>query len=890
MLFVTGQVGSGRSHALQAAAEGVRAQGIAEAVLGRVRDGTYERAEDEPEEPSRTARLQPLISSALALGADLLTPTLRLIDEILKVSEGARRLLREAREREEPVEMTELATRLLRVAAAERPLLCVVDDADSLESEWWLTLQFGFAREIADELPIVLVLALDEPNEVADGLLTRELAGRFDLPELTEHEIRSWLGRAPDDLVRTALETTSGRSGHLAELWADWERRGVVERSDDIWQAGPNAERSLADATELLLRKLRLLLGSDDPKLVGDVTRLVAYAALEGPVFTAEAAGASLGWDRETTNDLLDDRLATGRDDVEPLFAEVGGVEVQSTRGETHTLWRYRFVRGLEWRVAATRLLATHELPGAAATLARCLETAYRPETHHVVSALARLWGVAGDVGAAHEYRISAEHTSSLIALRSLARSLLTVSVDGWGPQDFEDAVRLLVDAAERLGGTEPYADTLRLTARAEDLAMSSKGAGALASARQMHGELYRASGNPEEARRCLESARDLARVGAPITLVKTHISLGDLETETGEPARARANLERALEISRQTHNASLEATCLYRLASLELSVSNYDAARQYAEHALDLDRRIDNRFNESSCLHLLGTIAHFGGDYDEARTLTEQALTIKRELGSVHDEAACLRQLGAIELSLERYDSAHPLLTRALSIQMQVGDRDGAAVSLNQLGQVALARDNLPEARALTEESVRLNREIGDRVDAAMANRQLADIALAEGDRTGAREELDRAVQLAREVGHVEEAANWLHHRAVMDIEDERYAEAREALHTVLEAYREFEGREAAAAAVSDLAVAEYMLGELTRAQSHLAEAVATYGELGLRQAQAENIRTLGVLEFEAGRQDEALARTNEAMRIFEELGHPEGIAACQEQLEDMA
>jgi AAA ATPase domain len=167
VVFLAGGPGSGRSFW----SDTVERRLInARVVAGGFQDGEYV--------PRNTERRQALsaddaslITSVAALGT-LLGPVAALVGGLITVSVAARGVLAELRQRGRVVGLHELLPRLLRAAAHEdstRPLVCLIDDADMAEGNWWASLLLSFAQEIELELPLVLVMGVDGPAELDDA-------------------------------------------------------------------------------------------------------------------------------------------------------------------------------------------------------------------------------------------------------------------------------------------------------------------------------------------------------------------------------------------------------------------------------------------------------------------------------------------------------------------------------------------------------------------------------------------------------------------------------------------------------------------------------------------------------------------------------------------------
>ena len=168
--------------------------------------------------------------------------------------------------------------------------------------------------------------------------------------------------------------------------------------------------------------------------------------------------------------------------------------------------------------------------------------------------------------------------------------------------------------------------------------------------------------GHAGEARRWLEQAIDLAAEDGGAPLGQLAHWLGVLLQQQGEPAAARAMLERSLAIWR------------------------------------DLGER-DQQARE---LNSLGITHHHLDDFDTARSLLEESAAISREIGSDMRLAAALTNLGQLESDAGNFDRATEVLQEALAIDRKQGDMLGVAIDQQSLAGVALRAGRAQEARDL--------------------------------------------------------------------------------------------------------------------------------------------------------------------------------------------
>jgi DNA-binding CsgD family transcriptional regulator len=353
---------------------------------------------------------------------------------------------------------------LLSEAAERQPLVCVIDDAQWLDSASALTIAFAARRLLAES--IGLVLAVRQPSEVPEFAGLPELL----LRGLNDGESRAlmesaWPGRLDDQVRERVIAEAHGNPLALlelprgltpAELAGGFELPDLAPLSKHIEQSFMRQLESLPDETQLLL-----LTAASEP--VGDVALLWRAAGRLGlgadVSLPAQAAGlVELGAHVRFRHPLLRsaiyhaasvfDRLAVHR-----ALAEATDPEVDPDRRAWHLA---HAASGLDESIAdelersAGRARARGGLAAAAAFLERAAELTpdlARRGRRAIAAAEAKL--ESGALGAVHELLAVAEECP----LDDLQRAQITrlgaetVFTRSRG----SDAPPLLLAAAKRL-------------------------------------------------------------------------------------------------------------------------------------------------------------------------------------------------------------------------------------------------------------------------------------------------------------------------------------------------------------------------------------------------------------------------------------------------------
>ena len=763
VVFVVGQADCGRSLWFEAAIHGV---GRARVVAGEFLAGRYvARPASHPTEA--TAEVSALVGSIAGLSA-LLGPIGTLVGQLVAISAASVPLIERLRERPE-TDALDLIPRLLRLVAAEnpkKPLVCFVNGAEHAEGNWWANLLLSFAQEVTEELPLVLVMGLDgqpEPSNVptveespaygvARSLRTRGLAVWWPLRPLSKEEVRAWLSPASVGLISAMWDITEGDPAEIAEVWESWAQRGVIRQDErGSWEMYGDAERSLAEAADRLNAQLSGLLGGSDVGSIAEVRAILACGALEGTIFTPEAVAQALASTPDRVIDLLDDHLTS---ETGPVHEAPPAAIVQPD-GQERLVWRYRFARNLDRRIARVRFATEAERKELADRLAPALAASYAPEEHRVATALAALYGLAGNVAIAQHYRRIADFGMTQALLRAQARYLMNASMRNWTGWEVGRTAELLLAASNRLYGVVPYSESLEYATASAELARTAAMPLIEGHSLCWQAHLNLRMGSSELARRDLERARALFAGEAPrelqarIELMDARIEFADKKFET-----ARAPAERAGAIYERLRQPDGAAASWYLLANIALELGDLESARHTSQRALEIHQSIDDRHDLAASWHQLAEIELRTGNLATARAANAHALKIDQEIGNRASEAATWLQLGQIRLAEGDFDEALAPVRRAVELHQDVGNRPSEAGAWLQLAAIELARGEIEGARRAAEEGVRIDDELGDRGGQAQGWYLLARIAVNAGDAGAAQTTVDRAVLMYRALG----------------------------------------------------------------------------------------------------------------------------------------
>jgi hydrogenase-4 transcriptional activator len=248
------------------------------------------------------------------------------------------------------------------------------------------------------------------------------------------------------------------------------------------------------------------------------------------------------------------------------------------------------------------------------------------------------------------------------------------------------------------------------------------------------------------------ESLKDLD--AESVAYVRVHVGLA--YHYTGDPPKAIAILNTALQKASQSNAAPHLGAIYLALARVYRSINEYTIARDYAQSALDHYRRTGDWRGLAEAYFGIALAELFEGKYEPALDTFEQALKLVGDnpapylLGKIHTNMA-----GAFWF-LKRMQEGIRCLEKAIGYYERTEHKANAADGYNNLGMNLIlvgewtrAQDALNRALALTSEIDEQNAKVPMVLDS------LGQLHMLRGEFTDAQALLERAVSLATEHGN---------------------------------------------------------------------------------------------------------------------------------------
>jgi serine/threonine protein kinase/tetratricopeptide (TPR) repeat protein len=664
---------------------------------------------------------------------------------------------------------------LVRSAAAQRPLVWIVDDLDLAPDEG----RALFAA-MAVALPghRVMLVATTRPGVaerwVADlerrGPTTRIPLGRLgpkDLSRLLVDAFRS--ERLAEELAFKIAAKSDGNPYFVFEILRGLREGRFIERKDDGTWASTRAIREIkipSSVEELVKARIDALSAEE--------RNLLDVAACCGFEFDPLLAGAAIGLSRMAALQRLawiekSHRIvrSCGRRyvfDHHQVPEVLYGALTELLREEYHAAIGEALAARSDVGGAASAEIALHFLKARRADRAGpfvspALGHLMATEAHEGAITIATLLLAAPGAAQGRErldlLLLLAERLA-ILGRRSAERAAIDEAVaiaDEDGDATLRGRTRCALGWHLALGGRPRDAmvmleEGIALAVAAGDARVEQTGRGHL-------GSSLWALGRFDEARAETERQIALAQAAGDVRAEAfASGNLGLIEYGFGRYEAALACHGRQLEWARRAGDRRAASIALGNIGIVNTSLGNWDAAREHIEAQLAIAQSIGDRRSEAIATGNLGNVCYAQGRWSDARMAMERGVALAREVSDSGTEATALVNLGPLVAELGDAERADDALDAALSVARASGARYQEGYALFEQGELADAIGDRPRAASLHERALALRREMGHRDGIAESALALARIRAAAGEIAAARAHLDEAAALSAELG----------------------------------------------------------------------------------------------------------------------------------------
>ncbi|MFT7583418.1 MAG: tetratricopeptide (TPR) repeat protein, partial [Myxococcota bacterium] len=202
-----------------------------------------------------------------------------------------------------------------------------------------------------------------------------------------------------------------------------------------------------------------------------------------------------------------------------------------------------------------------------------------------------------------------------------------------------------------------------------------------------------------DRARALYRRAIGLLGLDRATLLVGCLARFGDLASETGDFAEARAIYGAMLDASQLLSDVSLGAVAWLRLGATHRALGDYTPARACLANAETLYRRVNDSIGTASAMDQLAKVVWLEGGpggYSEALTYFERALALRRRLDDAAGVAESLGHIANIEIQRNELEAAKGRIEEVLEIRRRTADWAGQATCFVGLGAIRYMEGDL--------------------------------------------------------------------------------------------------------------------------------------------------------------------------------------------------
>ncbi|MEO8091082.1 MAG: adenylate/guanylate cyclase domain-containing protein [bacterium] len=316
----------------------------------------------------------------------------------------------------------------------------------------------------------------------------------------------------------------------------------------------------------------------------------------------------------------------------------------------------------------------------------------------------------------------------------------------------YEEAASLYMHTGDNMLAIYASEKALRLAERLGEAAAASRAHG-------IFGRVFGRIGDSERARENLQRSVELARESDPAEAVRALLTLGyHLEVSEADYAEARSAYQEALGLAEQTGDLPSQVELHAALGQLAVHRGDWDTVERETEASAGLAEREGLTGKLCFPLVMRGTLRWREGDFDGATELLTRAAELAEQVGRSEVAFQALFWLGASLRQQGSYAEADTALSRALDICERAGlvaqsveAISARAITLMRAGRADAAREAAEEAERLAE---RLRYPVGKAASLEAAGAVADDHAAGAEALTAARAawlELDRPLDAAR-------------------------------------------------------------------------------------------------------------------------------------------
>ncbi len=214
-------------------------------------------------------------------------------------------------------------------------------------------------------------------------------------------------------------------------------------------------------------------------------------------------------------------------------------------------------------------------------------------------------------------------------------------------------------------------------------------------------GQVYLATGQLPAAEEMLSRAREQARQRGPSLFIDSSISLGELYLRKGDPRKALASFQEALDTPQAKLTPEQTGVLYHDIGSAWKSMGNMAKALEWLSRSLQGNLQHKLLEEAAADYYMIASVHSKQGDFEGALSNAEEALALDKKVESSPGIAKDLYALGLITSKKGDAAAAYDYFQRAYNAFTTLGEKSGMRKSLTELISIAESLGRSDEAQS---------------------------------------------------------------------------------------------------------------------------------------------------------------------------------------------
>jgi serine/threonine protein kinase/Flp pilus assembly protein TadD len=240
-----------------------------------------------------------------------------------------------------------------------------------------------------------------------------------------------------------------------------------------------------------------------------------------------------------------------------------------------------------------------------------------------------------------------------------------------------------------------------------------------------------------------------------PEGLAEVLYQRGILFTSMGDLAKARQELEHALEITHTFSNLSQQIKTQLQLSSVYRLIGDTETAKKYTTQAIDLARSNGLDGLVAQGFIELGTVFFFRSEIKDAESYFREALDLARKDNLRVSEMRALFLLGSLHIQQDEAEEGEAYIQQALPFYEQGEYRNEIMQSQNLLGQAYELKGEYAQSLNAFEQQLQLAKKLNNPLQEGLAHKSIGTVLSHQEKYTEALDHIDLSYSIFSDLGN---------------------------------------------------------------------------------------------------------------------------------------